>query len=70
MTPWHVIFEFHHLLLWVVLIAVGYGLLLKRLATIAQPHRLRLAELGEKYLAVCKNPEERALVKFYLDKCI
>jgi hypothetical protein len=67
MTPWFAVFAFYHLLFWLSFLAIGYGLLLRRIATIVQPHRLRLAERGEKYLAVCKDPEERALVNFYLD---
>ena len=67
MTPWFAISSFYHLLLWVSLSAIGYGFLLRRTATIVQPHRLRLAERGEKYLVICKEPEERALINFYLD---
>jgi hypothetical protein len=68
MTPWYAVSTFQNLLLEICLFAIGYGLLLRRLATIVQPHRLRLAEHGEKYLAVCKDQEERGLIKFYLDK--
>ena len=67
MTPWAAILAFYYPLVSVSLFATTYGLLLRRLATIAHPHRLRLAELGEKYLVVCKAPE-RVLIKFYLDK--
>jgi hypothetical protein len=67
MTPWAAILAFYYPLVSVSLFATTYGLLLRRLATIAHPHRLRLAELGEKYLVVCKAPE-RVLTKFYLDK--
>jgi|SRR5580692_3939904 hypothetical protein len=68
MIPWRAIFAFYCPLALVSVFVITYGLLLRRLATIAHPHRLRLAELGEKYLVVCKTPEERALIKFYLDK--
>ena len=60
MIPWRAIFAFYCPLVLVSVFVVTYGLLLRRLATIAHPHRLRLAELGEKYLVVCKNSEERA----------
>lgn len=67
MIPWSEIVRFHALLLGVALVAMGYGLFVKRLAVVVQPLRLRLAERGEKYLAVCKDPRERALVRFCLD---
>jgi hypothetical protein len=67
MIPWWAILAWNSILLWVGLAAIGYGLLLRRAATIAQPYRLQLAEMGEKYIALCDNPEEKAQIQFYLN---
>jgi hypothetical protein len=46
----------------------GYGLLLRRLATLAQPCRLRLAEVGERLLAESVlAPADEAAIRFGLD---
>lgn len=70
MIPWYAILRFQGLLLGIVLVAIGYGVFVKRLAIVVQPLRLRLAERGEKYLAVCKDPKERSLITFYLDNAL
>jgi len=67
MTPWTAITEFMTPLVVVCGLAMGYGLLLLRLSAVAQPLRLRLAEEGEKYLALCNDPRERRIITFYLD---
>jgi hypothetical protein len=70
MIPWHAIIRLQGLLLGLALVAIGYGLFIKRLATVVQPIRLRLAERGEKYLAVCKDPKEQGVITFYLDNAL
>jgi hypothetical protein len=49
------------------ILAIIYGLFVRRLATLVEPWRFHLAELGEKYLEICDNPRERAQIRFYLD---
>src|SRR5258708_5282244 len=67
MTPWSEISSFHQVILIVVAFLLGYGILLRRLADLVQPMRLRLAEMGEKYQAAPLNARERNTIRVYLD---
>jgi hypothetical protein len=67
MIPWDAVFALHKVLLAIALATLGYGFILRRLAEVIHPLRLRLAELGEKYLEMPLAPEDRTQVIFYLD---
>jgi hypothetical protein len=67
MIPWDAVFALHKVLLAIALVTLGYGFVLRRLAEIVQPYRLRLAELGEKYLEMPLKAEERKQIIFYLE---
>ncbi len=67
MIPWWAVFPVIQGIAIVSALAILYGVLLRRLATIAEPYRFQLAERGEKYLALCDNPKEKSQIRFYLD---
>jgi hypothetical protein len=67
MIPWWAVLLVIRDLAIVAVLAVTYGLLLRRFATVAAPYRFQLAERGEKYLALSKNPKEKNQIRFYLD---
>lgn len=67
MIPWPSVFSFYEALLLVCGAVILYGFCLRRLAEFAHPYRLKLAEIGEKYLAVCDDFEEKTEILFYLD---
>jgi hypothetical protein len=46
---------------------LGYLFVLRRLANVAQPYRLQLAELGERILAHHPARDRAELISFYLD---
>lgn len=66
-TPWWAVIVFHQYLGLAVLIAISYGLLLRRLAKIVEPKRLELAQRGERYLDLCDTKKERQQITFYLE---
>ena len=70
MTPWYAIVWFHTTLITIGACVVLYGFFLRRIATAVQPLRLQLAERGEKYLRISKDPRERKLITFYLDNAL
>ena len=51
----------------VTVVVVGYLLLCRRLADMAQPIRLKIAETGERLLASSINDRRKSQVRFYLD---
>ncbi len=70
MIPWSPILSFHEALLLVCGAVILYGFCLRRLAEFAHQYRLRLAEIGEKYLAICDDPDEKTEILFYLDNAM
>jgi hypothetical protein len=67
MIPWWAVLPIIQGVVTVAVLAILYGLLLRRLTTIVEPYRFQLAERGEKYLVICDNPKEKNQIKFYLD---
>lgn len=70
MIPWRAILAFHELLLTVILLAICYGFVMRRLAEFAQGYRLRLAQQAEEYIIRCRTETEREQIRFYLDNAL
>lgn len=67
MTPWWAVIVFHQYVVLAGLLAISYGLLLRRLAKIVEPKRLELARRGEQYLDLCDTKKEKQQIAFYLE---
>src|SRR5216683_2087743 len=67
MMPWDSILRFHEAVIICLGAALLYGWLLRQLAEMMQWRRLRLAEIGEKYLTLNLSWRERRQIEFFLN---